>query len=222
MRCDLSGKIASARPGVLLQRALRFSHRKPSLVGISRRLITVCDGASAVEFALVAMPFIGLLAITLQSAMLIWASRNLDDALQRAGRTIYTGQFQKSNASQNDASTLLAAMKTAICGTNASRIVTAFDCNALKLDVALGSSFAGSTAPSPLDAKTGDWSKGFGSNYACAQPGSIVVVTAAVKQRVAFSFLYGSVSSFSDGSRLLQSTAVFRTEPYDTYSSKSC
>ena len=222
MRCDLARKSASARLGMLFNRALRFSYRQPSLVSISRRLFAARDGASAVEFALVAMPFIGLLAVTLQTVMLIWASRNLDDALQRAGRTIYTGQFQKSNSSQNDASALLAAMKTAICGTNASRIVTAFDCNTLKLDVALGSSFAGSTAPSPLDAKTGDWSKGFGSNYACAQPGSIVVVTAAVKQRVAFSFLYGSVSSFSDGSRLLQSTAVFRTEPYDTSSSKSC
>ena len=222
MRCDLVGKSATARPGMTFDRQPRLQYRQSRLISTLRRLFVACDGASAVEFALVAMPFIGLLAITLQTAMLIWAARNLDDALQRAGRTIYTGQFQKSNSSQSDAGALLAAMKTAICGTNASRIVTAFDCSTLKLDVALGSSFTGSTAPSPLDAKTGDWSKGFGSNYACAQPGSIVVVTAAVKQRVAFSFLYGSVSSFSDGSRLLQSTAVFRTEPYDTSSGKSC
>ena len=222
MRCGPTGKSVTAGQGMSVNQQLHLRYRQSSFLSPLRRLLAACDGASAVEFALVAMPFIGLVAITLQTAMLIWASRNLDDALQRAGRTIYTGQFQKSNSSQNDASALLSAMKTAICGTSTSRIVTAFDCNTLKLDVALGSSFAGSTAPTPLDAKTGDWSKGFGSNYACAQPGSIVVVTAAVKQRVAFSFLYGNVSSFSDGSRLLQSTAVFRTEPYDTSSSKSC
>ena len=222
MICDLAAKNAFGRMRLIFDHKTYLRYRQSNLVSNLRRLFSTYDGASAVEFALVATPFIGLLAVTLQTAMLIWASRNLDDALQRAGRTIYTGQFQKSNSSQNDTSTLLAAMKTSICGTSTSRIVTAFDCNTLKLDVALGSSFAGSTVPTPLDTKTGDWSKGFGSNYACAQPGSIVVVTAAVKQRVAFSFLYGSVSSFSDGSRLLQSTAVFRTEPYDTSSSKSC
>ncbi|MCJ2109585.1 pilus assembly protein [Methylobacterium sp. E-041] len=209
-------------PGMVVDAIRHPRHRQRKAGPALRRFPAARDGASAVEFALVAMPFIALLAMVLQTALLIWASRDLDDALQRAGRTIYTGEFQTSNAGQSDAGTLLAAMKTAICGTTASRVVTVFDCDTLKLDVALGSSFAGSTIPTPLDTKTRDWSKGFGSNYACAQPGSIVVVTAAVKQRVAFGFLYASLPSFGDGSRLLQSTAVFRTEPYDTSSSKSC
>lgn len=180
------------------------------------------DGAAAVEFALVATPFLSLLAVILQTAMMVWTARNLDDALQRAGRTIYTGQFQKANTGQTDAGTLLAAMKTSMCGANAAQAATAFDCSTLKLNVALSGSFAGGSMPTPLDSKTGDWAKGFGTSYACAQPGAIVVFTAAVKYRVAFSFLYVGLPGFSDGARLLQSTAVFRTEPYDTASGQGC
>lgn len=180
------------------------------------------DGATAVEFSLIALPFLSLLAVILQTSLMVWASRNLDDALQRAGRTIYTGQFQKANTGQSDTATLLANMKTAICGASASRVPTVFDCSTLKLNVVLSTSFANGTVPTPLDPKTGDWTKGFGTNYACAQPGAIVVFTAAAKYRVAFSFLYAGLPGFGDGARLLQSTAVFRTEPYDTSSGQAC
>ncbi|WP_245295842.1 TadE family protein [Methylobacterium sp. C1] len=198
----------------------------------SARLFRVCtiavrrfgtqDGATAVEFALIALPFLSLLAVIVQTAIMVWTARNLDDALQRAGRTIYTGQFQKANTGQSDSATLLAAMKTAMCGTNASRIAGLFDCGSLKLNVAVSSTFASGAVPTPLDPNTKDWSKGFGTNYSCAQPGDIVVFTAAVKYRLAFSFLYAGMPGFSDGSRLIQSTAVFRTEPYDTSSGKGC
>lgn len=191
-------------------------------VAVIRRLARARGGATAVEFALVALPFLSLLAVILQVVLIVWTARNLDDALQRAGRTIYTGQFQKANTGQTDASTLLAKMKTAMCGTSAASVATIFDCNTLKLDVALSNSFANGAVPTPLDVKTGDWTKGFGTNYACAQPGAIVVVTAAVKFRVVFSFLYAGFPGFSDGARLLQSTAVFRTEPYDTSSGQGC
>lgn len=180
------------------------------------------DGATAVEFALIALPFLSLLAVIVQTAIMVWTARNLDDALQHAGRTIYTGQFQKTTPQQSDSATLLAAMKTAMCGTNASRVAGLFDCSSLKLNVAVSTTFASGVVPTPLDPKTGDWSKGFGTNYNCAHPGDIVVFTAAVKYRLAFSFLYAGIPGFSDGSRLLQSTAVFRTEPYDTSSGQGC
>ena len=180
------------------------------------------DGVAAVEFALIATPFLSLLAVILQTALMVWTARNLDDALQRAGRTIYTGQFQKAHTGQTDAGTLLAAMKTAMCGSASASSATAFDCTTLKLNVALSGSFAAGSVPAPLDTRTGDWAQGFGTSYACAQPGAIVVFTAAVKYRVAFSFLYAGLPSFGDGSRLLQSTAVFRTEPYDNSSGQGC
>ena len=205
-----------SRPSMSCRRTAR------RCVDVVSRLARAEDGATAVEFALVALPFLSLLAVILQTSLMVWASRNLDDALQRAGRTIYTGQFQKANTGQSDATTLLANMKTAICGASASRVPTVFDCSTLKLNVVLSTSFANGTVPTPLDLKTGDWTKGFGTNYACAQPGAIVVFTAAAKYRVAFSFLYAGLPGFGDGARLLQSTAVFRAEPYDTSSGQGC
>lgn len=187
--------------------------------GLSHRFAHSCNGAAAVEFALVSVPFLGLLAVILQTSLMFWAARNLDDSLQRAGRTIYTGQFQKANAGQADTQVLLTKMKASMCGSN---IVTAFDCSTLKLNVAQSASFADGSVPTALDPNTKNWSTGFGSNYSCAQPGTIVVFTAAVKYRVVFSFMYIGNPGFSDGSRLIQSTAVFRTEPYDTSSTQGC
>ena len=43
-----------------------------------------------------------------------------------------------------------------------------------------------------------------------------MIATAAVKFPVFFGSLLPAFSNFSDGSKLLQSTVVFRTEPYGT------
>lgn len=175
-------------------------------------------GAAAVEFALVAIPFVSLIAAILQNCLIVWVDQNLDDSLQRAIRVIYTGTFQTTNSGQTNATTLLSRLKEKMCGTGTAKIVTAFDCNNLKLDVTTSSSFAAAAVPVALNASTKAWATNFGTRYTCAAPGSIVVVTAAVKYPVAFSFLNVGVPTFSDGSRLLQSTAVFRTEPNDTSS----
>ena len=66
------------------------------------------------------------------------------------------------------------------------------------------------------------WNNAFGTRYACAKPGAIVVVTAAVKIPVFFSLLNLLQVSFADGTHLLQSTAVFRTEPYQSTGTTGC
>lgn len=172
-------------------------------------------GASAVEFALVSLPFFMLFGAIVQIGLIIWAGQNLDNNLQVAVRKLYVGSFQSGNRS-SDNPTNLANLKTQICGSGGN----VFPCHDMKLDVSLASSFAAGTAPQPYDATKKDWSAGFGSHYACAKPGDIVVVTAAVKYPVFFNFLNFGASSFSDGSLLMQSSSVFRTEPYQ--SSSAC
>jgi len=49
-----------------------------------------------------------------------------------------------------------------------------------------------------------------------------VIATAAVKFPVFFGLLNPGLSNFADGSKLLQSTAVFRTEPYSSGNASSC
>ena len=168
------------------------------------------------------MPFIALLGATLQTAFMIWASQNLDDALRQTVRSILTGEFQQANSGQTNTATLLATLQTNMCGAPGSPISTVFNCPGVKLDVRLGTNFTSSSPTSPIDPTTRNWASGFGTNYTCAPPGSIVIVTAAVKFPVFFGLWNPLLSNFTDGSKLLQSTSVFRTEPYDSSSTPAC
>jgi Flp pilus assembly protein TadG len=55
------------------------------------------DGATAVEFALVAMPFIGLTMAILELGIYFLASRFMEDAVFRAGREVMTNQGSTAN-----------------------------------------------------------------------------------------------------------------------------
>lgn len=173
------------------------------------------DGAAAVEFGLVVLPFLALLGAILQLAFMMWAQQNLDFTVQRAVRTLFTGQFQADNSGTTGSAALLSALKAKVCGP-ASSTTTLFDCATLKMDVTVGTSFGTIAPPVPVDPSTKDWSTGFGTHYSCAAPGSIVIATAAVKFPVFFKLMNAGLANFADGSKLLQSTVVFRTEPYGT------
>ncbi|AWN34735.1 TadE/TadG family type IV pilus assembly protein [Methylobacterium radiodurans] len=180
------------------------------------------EGAAAVEFALVAVPFLGLCAAIIQVAFLIWAAQNFDRALQVGVRSLFTGQFQLSNAGQTDPTAILTALRSQICGAGSDNRVTLFDCSAVKLDVKTAGSFGSSAPASPVDPNTGTWSTSFGNTYVCPKPGAIVVVTAAVKLPTLLGLLGTNFRTFADGSYLLMSTAVFRTEPYQTTGTTAC
>ncbi len=204
-------------PRTSRHRARSMTLRAGPFADLARSFRANATGATAVEFSLVAFPFISLLAAIIQTGLVVWTGQNLDDSLQRAARAILTGNFQGSNQSQTSTANL-AKLKEILCGTTSAKIVQVFDCSNLKLDVATSSTFGTASVPVALDTQTKTWAANFGGRYMCAAPGSIVVVTAAVKYPVFFSFLNVGVPTFSDGARLIQSTAVFRTEPNDTSS----
>ncbi|UHC20257.1 MULTISPECIES: TadE/TadG family type IV pilus assembly protein [Methylobacterium] len=188
--------------------------------------ITDCRGSVAVEFAIVAMPFLGLVGAILQVAFQIWAAQNFERALQNTVRTIFTGQFQLANASQTDAATLLSLLKTTMCGPTTATTPVVFNCRNVKFDVSTVNSFAGATPPKPINTSSGTWTSSFGTNYACAKPGTIVMVTAAVPFPTFFNLLGLDTRQFTSGAEngfsLLTSTAVFRTEPYQMTGAAAC
>lgn len=180
------------------------------------------DGASAVEFALVAAPFLGLCAAILQVGLLIWTMQNFEQSLQNAVRTVFTGQFQLATAGQTDAATLLALLRSRMCGKDSGGAALLYSCEAVKIDVRTSSSFSTSTPSQAVDSSTGTWKQDFGSAYTCPRPGEIVTVTVAAKLQTFFGLVGLKLSDFADGSHLLMSTAVFRTEPYQTVGSAAC
>ncbi|MET7243536.1 TadE/TadG family type IV pilus assembly protein [Methylobacterium sp. EM32] len=191
-----------------------------------RRFAADGGGSAAVEFALVALPFLGIVGAIIQVAFQIWAAQNFDRAVQNGVRTILTGQFQLANAGRTDAATLLANLRATMCGSASANVVTVFDCRKVRIEVATAGGFAGGAPVQPLDIGTGTWSTSFGTNYACAKPGTIVVVTVAVPVPTFFNLLGLATRQFTSGadagSSLLTSTAVLRTEPYQVTGAGAC
>ncbi|TMJ34662.1 MAG: pilus assembly protein [Alphaproteobacteria bacterium] len=165
------------------------------------RLARRKDGAAAVEFGLVAAPFLALLFAIMETAIVFFAGQALETAAADSSRLIMTGQAQTQSF---DA----AAFKNAVCA----KIYGLFDCqNGIYVDVRKFTSFSGVTMPSPVDAQ-GNFQNNF--QYQPGGPGDIVVVRLFYQYPVYVSLLGFNLSNINGGKRLLAATAAFRNEPY--------
>ncbi len=158
------------------------------------------DGAAAVEFALVAAPFLALTFAILETAMVFFAGQTLEAASADSARLIMTGQAQSASFSQ-------AQFKTAVCA----RIYGLFDCtNGLYVDVKSYSSFAAVNTAQPIS--NGQFNTTM--SYSPGDVGDIVVVSLYYQWPIYVSMLGNNLANLNGGNRLLSATAVFRVEPY--------
>jgi len=180
--------------------------RRLAAASVGRRFVRQQDGAAAVEFAIVAAPFLALVFAIMETAIVFFAGQALETAVADSARLIMTGQAQGAAMSQ-------AQFKDAVC----SKIYGLFDCqNGVYVDVRKFSSFASVTMPSPIDAN-----KNFQPNFSY-QPGAacdIVVVRLFYQYPVYVSLLgLDGLANLAGGKRLLAATAAFRNEPFSTSS----
>lgn len=162
------------------------------------------DGAAAVEFGMVALPFFGLMFAILETALVFFAGQSLEAATAEAARQVMTGQVQNAGYSQADykKNVVCAYLKTG---------VSMFDCdNGVYVSVQTYTTFANAQSSAPITNGDIDASK---LPYAPGQPGDIVVVQLYYKWTVYVSLLGDNLSNLG-GDRLLVATAVFRNEPY--------
>ncbi|MGC1579144.1 MAG: TadE/TadG family type IV pilus assembly protein [Beijerinckiaceae bacterium] len=179
------------------------------------------QGAVAVEFSLVAIPFLALLFAIFQTMLVLFAGQTLDTALQDSTRLILTGQAQTMSAAN------FATGPNGLC----SRVAALFNCTAaynagtLQIDIRTPSSFANAVlTPPTISGNTLNWGTPNGQPlYSNPGPGQIVVVRAALLQPVYMSFPAtflgsnwdsGLKSAGSSTSHLLLSTVAFVTEPF--------
>ena len=160
-------------------------------------------GASALEFAIVATPFILTLLAVFEVGLVYFATFDLESATAQGARLVRTGQAQTQgfNATQ---------FKNEVC-----KFITApITCAGLNLDVRHYSSFsnAGSNLTNPLDAN-GNLKTNF--SYDPGGAGDVVVVRAFYEWPLAAKLPKEiGLSNMSNGDRLLVATAAFRNEPY--------
>jgi Flp pilus assembly protein TadG len=168
----------------------------------ARRLLRQQDGAAAVEFGLVAAPFLALVFAIIETAVVFFAGQALETAAADSSRLIMTGQAQTQGFDQNK-------FKQAVCG----KIYGLFNCSAgLFIDVKSYPSFASINTSKPIDANGNFDSSNFG--YQPGKPGDIVVVRLMYQWPVYVSLLGLNLADMSGGKRLLVSTIAFRNEPY--------
>lgn len=187
-----------------------FEHMKTQFAKRARRLFAARavrrlahrqDGSAAVEFGLVAAPFLALTFAIMETAVVFFSGQALETAVADSGRLIMTGQAQTQGFDQ-------AAFKNAVCA----KIFGLFDCqNGVYVDVKTFTSFSNVTMNSPLDAN-GNFVNNF--SFSPGGPGNIVVVRLFYQWPVYVSLLGFDLHNMSGGKRLLVATAAFRNEPY--------
>jgi Flp pilus assembly protein TadG len=174
--------------------------RRLAVAGAMRRLVRQQDGAVAVEFGLVAAPFLALVFAIMETAIIFFAGQALETAVADSSRLIMTGQAQ-------NASYTASSFKDAVCA----KIFGLFDCkNGVFVDVQKFSSFASVTNTSPIS--NGVFTPP--NNYNPGGPGDIVMVRLFYQWPVYVSLLGFDLSNLNGGKRLLAATAAFRNEPY--------
>jgi len=162
------------------------------------------SGATAVEFALVATPFLALIIAMMQTMLVFFAERALDEVVSEASRIIQTGQAQASNMTQSQ-------FASWICQNTISPAL--FSCGGFMVNVQNYSAFSSASTSMPTltfnsqGQVTNSW------NYQTGNPGDIVVVQVMYQWPIMLGPLGFNLSNLANGNRLLMSTSVFKVEP---------
>jgi Flp pilus assembly protein TadG len=168
---------------------------------LARRFVRQQDGAAAVEFALVAAPFLALTFAILETAFVFFAQQTMEATAADASRLVMTGQAQTANYTAAD-------FKTAVC----TRVYGLFDCaNGMTVDVKTYTSFSSVDNTAPVTSGAFDSTK---TGYTPGGPGCIVRVTLYYQWPIYVSMWNTALSNLNGNKRLLVATAVFRNEPY--------
>lgn len=170
-----------------------------------RRLVTrfsrADSGATAVEFALIALPFITLLLAIFQTTLVFFAGQTFQTAVSDASRMIMTGQAKAGHMD-------VAAFKQEVC----SRLSGLFACKVLYIDTKTYPSYAAAQmTPPPLKDGKIDPAQ---FQYEQSNGGQIVVVRAVYPFPLYMDIFGLTGGHMADGSFPMMATAVFRNEPF--------
>ena len=151
-------------------------------------------GATAVEFALVAAPFIGLLAAIIQTFLVFFAQQLLESVVQQSSRQILTGQVQSQQMTP-------AQFQTVVCN----QVVILFNCSGLMVDVQVATAWSSATTSAPTLTYNAQGQVNNTWQFNPGNAGDIVVVRVMYLWPI---FMFSSQSS-----QMIMATAAFQNEP---------
>jgi Flp pilus assembly protein TadG len=166
-----------------------------------RRFIRQEEAATAVEFGLLATPFVAGLFAILQTALVFFAGQALETAAASSARLIFTGQAQTNGWSA-------AQFKAQVCD----QIQGIFNCaSGVYVDVETYPSFSAVNTGMPVS------NGAFNSSalgYNPGGPGDIVMLRLYYQYPIYVNLLGFNLSNLNGGYNLFAATAVFKNEPY--------
>lgn len=177
-----------------------------------RRWQTNQSGFTAVEFAIVAMPFLMLLFGTLSVCLFYFTNFTFENAVWQASRGIRTGQFQQGEGAYTNLKTdedRKKAFKQALCA----RAPSYIDCN--KVVVIAQSNVGGfGSITQPVCATDGTMIDQSAAQFNPGGASAVVLITACYPWDFGGRLPFFSLNNMKDGSLLIQASVAFRTEPY--------
>jgi len=162
-------------------------------------------GSTAVEFAIIAIPFMALLFGVVEIGMVLLISATLDTAVEYASRNVRTGEFQSGGAvSKADFKALVCRNMTWLQGGCANRVIVESQTFTNYADA--GASL--SAAPATFDPNGNRcWSVG--------GPQDVVLMRVYYQWDLITPVLTPALENMGGGKRLIVSASAFRNEPYD-------
>ena len=166
-------------------------------------------GTTAIEFAILGVPFFALLGATLETAYVFLGAQILDTAVQDASRYVRTGQLQNGNFGNPGEKN---KFRQKICD----ELYGLFDCTKLWVGVETVSSFTAAAPVSPLPTTCTptncDWS--LSEVYSSGGNSSVMMVRVYYKWPTLLNLGGFNLANTGANSRLLASVRVFKNEPF--------
>lgn len=168
--------------------------------GFLLSLLRASDGSAAVEFGMVALPFILMVFAILEIGLVFVTDSVLENATIETGRLVRTGQASAQSMTA-------ATFKTSLCGRMS---IFSADCaSRATVDVRVIPQFA-TTPPDPISG--GTFNNGV-LTYSNGVPGDLILVRVWYRQPLLTTFLAQGLSRMNDGAAMLTATTAFRNEP---------
>jgi Flp pilus assembly protein TadG len=165
-------------------------------------------GATAVEFALIAVPFLALIAGLIQVFLLLFAQSVLENAVRVSARQILTGQVQTQDAGLSSAAAMAAFHQT-VCN-NANVL---FTCTGLMVDVEVANNWSSANVAMPTLTYDSNGNVNNTWQFNSGNAGDIVVVRVMYNWPLFFGPLAFNWGNQANGSREIMASAAFQNEP---------
>ncbi|KTR03707.1 hypothetical protein NS365_17735 [Aureimonas ureilytica] len=165
-----------------------------------RRFVRDRRGTTAIEFAILAVPFFLLIFAVLETAAVFIGEMTLENATAQVGRQVRTGEVADAQVSAPD-------LRQRICATMAIPI----DCEKLQIDLREYERYSDISSAAPVKNNVIDVD---GLAYDEGEPGRIMALRAFYEWPIHTDIIRRFLSNTPSGNHMLVAVDVFKTEPF--------